>query len=113
MEDFFVGFIAMVLGLVPLVAALLNSDWFYSLRKSQWLERRVGRGRARLLHAVLGIVLISLGLAILMGFELYRTTGRSKVNFRQISRRGHLPRNQASACRGAAFIYSTWPGGGD
>lgn len=88
MEDLFVGFVAMVLGLVPLVAALLNSAWFYGLRKSQWLERRVGRGRARLLHAVLGIALISLGLAILMGFGLNRSTGCSQVKFRRISSRG-------------------------
>lgn len=114
MEDIFVGIVAMVLGLVPLGAALLNSDWFYGLRKSQWLARRVGRGRARLFHAVIGIALISLGIALVMGFGLYRTTSRSQVNFRPLSRRIHLPRNQASNCRGTtAFIDPTAPGGGD
>jgi Immunity protein 17 len=68
--DFFMGGLAIALGLAALLASLLNWEGAYQLRKAHWLEGRLGRRGVRLCFAALGALLIALGAAIAMGFTV-------------------------------------------
>ena len=63
-EAWFVGGVAFTLGLLALVAAIHNRDWYYQLPKIQWVEERFGRPAARCIYAVLGAMLIVLALFV-------------------------------------------------
>jgi small neutral amino acid transporter SnatA (MarC family) len=67
--DLFIGIVATVLGTLLVVAAATNWAWYYSLRSARFLESKLTRGGARLVHAILGVALAAMGLAILAGFR--------------------------------------------
>ena len=46
-------------GLVSLLAALLDWDWFFTARNTQFVVQNVGRRQARMFYGVLGILLIA------------------------------------------------------
>ena len=50
-------------GLFSLTGAVLDWEWFMTNYKAAVFVRILGRNRARLFYAVLGLFLISLGLA--------------------------------------------------
>ncbi len=66
-EQLFVGAVAFVLGLLALIAAIHNRDWYFRLPKARWIQDRWGRGTARFVYALLGTALIALGIVILFG----------------------------------------------
>jgi len=47
-------------GIVSLLAALFNWEWFFTANNTQFAVRSVGRQRARLFYGVLGIILIGM-----------------------------------------------------
>ena len=57
-EELFVGAVAVVLGLLAVVAAIGNWDGYYRFRKVRWIEAIGGRWSARLVYVLLGVVLI-------------------------------------------------------
>ncbi len=57
---YFIQGIFALAGVVAILAALFNWDWFFTARNSQVIVRNVGRGRARLFYAALGFVLIGM-----------------------------------------------------
>lgn len=67
-EQLFVGGTSIALGVLSLAAGASNREVFFQLTKIQWIETRGGRGLARLTYALVGIVLIGLGIAIAAGF---------------------------------------------
>lgn len=46
-------------GIVSLLAALLDWEWFFTARNAQFVVRNVGRRQARLFYGVLGLILIA------------------------------------------------------
>ena len=66
-QDWFIGGIAALLGLLFVVAATGNVEWYFQLRKIHRLEDRFGRKGARFTTVVVGLGLIVLGAAIAMG----------------------------------------------
>jgi hypothetical protein len=66
-EQLFVGGVSILLGILGLVAAIHNHDWYYQLPKTRWVEARWGRVAARLAYATLGIALVVLGVVIVLG----------------------------------------------
>ncbi len=46
-------------GIVSLLAALLDWNWFFTARNTQFIVRNVGRRQARLFYGVLGLILIA------------------------------------------------------
>ncbi len=66
-EDLLVGAVAIAVGLFLTTCAVTNWQWYYSVRTAQWLQRALGRTGARLFHALLGLGLIALGIAIALG----------------------------------------------
>ncbi len=69
-EDQIVGVIAMLVGLVMGTAALTNWSWYYTLPTSRFLEHRLGRHGARLVHGILALGLVALGIATYAGWRL-------------------------------------------
>lgn len=67
-QDVFVGTVAIGIGLFALASAAFNWDWSYQLWKARWVEARFGRRGARIFYAILGTVMIALGLALAGGF---------------------------------------------
>ncbi len=67
--DWFVGGVAIGLGVTLLTGSLFNWERLYELRSSRWLEALLARSGARLVHAALGSGLIALGWAIMQGFR--------------------------------------------
>lgn len=67
-EQLFVGGISILLGTLALVAGASNREIFFELKKIRWIEGLGGRMLARATYALLGLVMIGLGIAIAMGF---------------------------------------------
>lgn len=67
--DLFVGSVAVSIGVALIAAAATNSSWFYSLRSARFLESRLTRTGARVVHTLLGLGLVALGTALLAGFR--------------------------------------------
>lgn len=65
--DQFVGIAAVCVGLFVGAAAATNWPWYYTLRSARFLEARLGRTGARMVHAVVALGLIALGIAIATG----------------------------------------------
>lgn len=66
--QYFVQGLFAVAGIVSLLAAVLNWNWFFEAQNAQFIVRNVGRQRARLFYGVLGVILI--GMAV---FFYYKT----------------------------------------
>ena len=67
-QDLFVGAVAVSLGVIGLLASIRNWELCYRTWKIEWIEAFGGRMAVRAVYAVLGLGLISLGLAIAGGF---------------------------------------------
>ena len=50
-----------VVGAIAVLAAVFNWEWFFSAHNSQYIVRRAGRRRARLLYGLLGGIFIAVG----------------------------------------------------
>jgi hypothetical protein len=68
-EHYFVGGVAILLGLLALVAAVHNHPRYYVLPKIRWIEQRWGRRAARGFYAVLGTALLGWGVIVLLGLH--------------------------------------------
>lgn len=49
-----------VAGAISVLAAVLDWDWFFTARNTQFVVRNVGRCRARWFYGVLGVILIGM-----------------------------------------------------
>ena len=56
---YFIQGIFAIVGLLAILASLFNWDWFFLSQNTQAIVRNVGRGRARLFYAVLGLLMIA------------------------------------------------------
>ena len=60
-EDLLVAVVALGLGTLLLLVAVLHWEWFFQLPKARWLESRSSRAVVRLIYALLGAMLIAMG----------------------------------------------------
>ena len=51
--------IFVVVGLLAILASLFNWDWFFQSQNTQVIVNNVGRKRARLFYALLGLLMIA------------------------------------------------------
>ena len=51
--------IFVVVGLLAILASLFNWDWFFQSQNMQSIVQNVGRKRARLFYALLGVLMIA------------------------------------------------------
>jgi small neutral amino acid transporter SnatA (MarC family) len=68
--DVFVGLVSFVLGGLLIIAAAVNWEPFYRLSSAARLSALLGRTAARRIHGVAGILLASLGAAMILGLWL-------------------------------------------
>lgn len=47
-------------GVISVLAAVLDWEWFFTAQNTQFVVRNVGRHRARWIYGVLGVVLIGM-----------------------------------------------------
>ena len=67
-QDVFVGSVAIALGVVGMLASICNWELCYRSWKTEWIESVGGRMAARAVYGLLGLGLISLGIAVALGF---------------------------------------------
>lgn len=68
-EDLFVGTTSIVLGLFLMASAVADWDWYYSLQTARWLRQWLGRRGARIVHALVGLALVTLGVSLVLGYR--------------------------------------------
>lgn len=66
-------------GIVSLLAALCNWEWFFSTRNARSVVRHAGRLRARLFYGTLGLILI--GMAIFFFLETQKAISLAAISF--------------------------------
>ena len=64
---YFVQILFALAGIISLLAAIFNWNWFFTAQNAQMIVRNVGRLKARLFYGVLGIILI--GAAIFLFYQ--------------------------------------------
>jgi hypothetical protein len=72
-QDWLVGCVAMVIGLILMAGATNIWPAVMQLAKTRWIQNRLGDRAGRIVVACLGLVLILLGIAIAQGFSLLGT----------------------------------------
>lgn len=59
MSQYIIQGIFALTGLISLLASLLDWDWFFTTRNTQFIVQNVGRRQARLFYGILGVILIA------------------------------------------------------
>lgn len=57
--QYFVQGLFAIAGIVSILAAVLNWDWFFNTQNVQFIVKNVGRKRARLFYGILGLILVA------------------------------------------------------
>ena len=57
--QYFVQGLFALAGIVSILAAVLNWDWFFNTHNVQFIVKNVGRKRARLFYGILGLILVA------------------------------------------------------
>lgn len=60
MSHYIIQLIFILAGTTSLLAALLNWEWFFTAKNTQFIVQNVGRKQARWFYGVLGIILIAM-----------------------------------------------------
>ena len=60
MSQYIIQGIFAVAGIISLLAAVFDWEWFFTARNTQFAVRSVGRQRARLSYGVLGVIHIGM-----------------------------------------------------
>ncbi|AVM58962.1 hypothetical protein C3V43_07085 [Bacteroides heparinolyticus] len=60
MSQYIVQGIFAAAGITSLLAAILNWEWFFTTRNTQFIVQNVGRRQARWFYGALGILLIAM-----------------------------------------------------
>lgn len=58
MSQFIIQGIFALTGIIALLAALMDWNWFFTARNTQFIVQNVGRRQARWFYGVLGLILI-------------------------------------------------------
>lgn len=61
--------IFVLVGLLSVLAALFNWNWFFTTRNTQFIVNSAGRQRARLFYAVLGLLMIATGVYFFLNIQ--------------------------------------------
>ena len=61
--------IFVLVGLLAILASLLNWEWFFTAHNTQFIVHNVGRQRARLFYALLGLMMIATGVYFFLNVQ--------------------------------------------
>ena len=67
--QYFVQGLFALAGIVSILAAVLNWDWFFNTQNVQFIVKNVGRKRARLFYGILGLILVATAIFFLFQKE--------------------------------------------
>lgn len=56
---YFIQGIFVIVGTLAILASLFNWEWFFKAQNTQFIVQNVGRKRARLFYALLGLLMIA------------------------------------------------------
>ncbi|MDR1557539.1 MAG: immunity 17 family protein [Tannerellaceae bacterium] len=65
-SEYLVLAIFVVAGLISLIAAIFNFDWYFQSRKASTFVNWFGRNGARVFYGLLGLALITAGILFLL-----------------------------------------------
>lgn len=65
--QYFVQILFTLTGIISLLAALLDWEWFFSTQNVQFLTRSLGKTKTRLFYGVLGFILM--GTAVFLFYK--------------------------------------------
>lgn len=60
MSQYIIQGIFVVAGIIALLAAILDLDWFFTAQNTLFVVRNVGRRQARWFYGILGMILIGM-----------------------------------------------------
>jgi hypothetical protein len=60
MAPYFMTFIFAITGIIAVLASLFNWGWFFTAQNAQFVVKRYGRQKARLIYGALGVALVFL-----------------------------------------------------
>ena len=63
---YFIQGIFAVVGLLAILASAFNWDWFFKSQNTRYIVSNVGRKRARLFYALLGLLMIATAIYFFM-----------------------------------------------
>lgn len=66
---YFIQGIFVLVGLLAILAALFDWDWFFTAQNTQFIVSNVGRQRARMFYAVLGVLMIGTGIYFFLNVQ--------------------------------------------
>ena len=58
-----------LVGLLAVIASIANWDWFFKAQNSQFIVENVGRNRARLFYAAIGLLMIATGIYFFLSVQ--------------------------------------------
>lgn len=61
--------IFVLVGLLSVLAALFNWEWFFTAHNTQLIVSNAGRQRARLFYAILGLLMIATGIYFFLNVQ--------------------------------------------
>ncbi|WP_329913285.1 immunity 17 family protein [Phocaeicola dorei] len=61
--------IFVLVGLLSVLAALFNWEWFFTTHNTQFIVSNAGRQRARLFYAILGLLMIATGIYFFLNVQ--------------------------------------------
>lgn len=67
MDNLLVCILFILVGLFSAAASFFNWDWYFNNYRARFLVKIIGRRGARIFYMVLGLFLVGLAIAILLG----------------------------------------------
>lgn len=58
-----------LVGILSILASVLNWEWFFTAHNSQFIVRNLGRNKARIFYALLGIGMIAAGVYFFLSVQ--------------------------------------------
>ena len=85
MSQYIIQGIFVVAGIIALLAAILDWDWFFTAQNTQFVVRNVGRRQARWFYGILGMILIGMSVFFFLNTPDRKST-RLNSSHRSLSR---------------------------
>ena len=80
MSQYIVQGIFAVAGIISLLAAILDWDWFFTAQNTQFVVRNVGRRQARWFYGVLGMILIGTAVFFFSEYSAGNINGKTDIH---------------------------------
>lgn len=61
------GLLVIIIGFFSVICSVGNFNWYFNNRKAQGMVRLFGRNGARVFYSIVGVIIIFLGGAVMLG----------------------------------------------